>query len=85
MYVIKLQGQVFPESLKIVMNYRQCSENKLVKNISGLNSVDLKSFLSGYYSAISEVKLKEIMLFFDWPFEFLQKDIKPVKSSLNLK
>jgi len=81
----KITGEVFPESLKLVMNYRECSVNKLVKNIDGLTIYSLKRFLKGYFAAIPEEKLREIMDYFEWPFEFLHKDIKPVKSSFSFK
>lgn len=81
----KITGEIFPYSLQIVMNYRGCSKNKLIKNVDGLLFSDLKKFLKGYFAAIPEHKLRDIMEYFDWPYEFLYKDIQPVKSSLSFK
>lgn len=79
-----LYPTVNPFALKTVMGYRGFSQSKLCKEVEGLSQPNLSRFLKGHINSLSIDKLKEIMSFLYWPFDFLFKDIKPVKSSLQL-
>lgn len=81
---IMLHPTVKPFALQTVMGYRGFSQSKLCKEVSGLSQPNLSRFLKGYINSLSIEKLKEIMLYLDWPFDFLYKDIKPVKTSWDL-
>lgn len=70
---------VNPFALQTVMGYRDFSQSKLCKEIKGLSQPNLSKFLKGHVNSLSIEKLKEIMIFLDFPFNFLYKDIKPVK------
>lgn len=82
--VIKLQGKIKPSALKVAIGYRGISQTKLCKNVKGLSQSNLSKFLNGYYGCLSEEKLKQIMEYLEFPFEFLYKEFKPFKSSLRL-
>lgn len=73
MKIIKLTNDINPYALKVVMGYYGISQSELCKNIKGLSQPNLSKFLKGYFGVISENKLKEIMNYFDWPFDFLYK------------
>jgi len=77
--IIKLKSDINPIALKTAMGYRGITQSKLCKNIKGLSQPNLSKFLKGYYGCLSEDKLKDIMTFLNWPFEFLFKDIKEIK------
>lgn len=77
--IIKLKSDINPIALKTAMGYRGISQIKLCKNIRGLSQPNLSKFLKGYYGCLSEDKLKDIMTFLNWPFEFLSTDIKEIK------
>jgi len=77
-----LHPTINPYALQTVMGYRGYNQTKLCKNIKGLYQPNLSKFLKGCLGAVSISQLKEIMEFLDWPFDFLYKDIKPIKTSL---
>lgn len=77
--VIQLKSEIYPSSLELAMGYRGCSQTKLCKNIKGISQPNLSKFLKGYFGCISESKLKEIMDYLEFPFEFLYKELKPIK------
>ena len=79
--IVKLTVNIHPSSLKVVRGYRRISQTKLSKNIQGLSQPNLSKFLKGYHGCISEDKLKEIMKYLDFPFEFLYHDFPPLKTS----
>lgn len=79
MKTIMIHPTVKPFCLKTAMDYRGYSQSKLCKEIQGLSQLNLSKFLKGNISVLSIEKLKEIMVFLEFPFEFLYKDIKPVK------
>lgn len=79
-----LHPTVNPFALQTVMGYRGFSQSKLCKQIEGLSQPNLSRFLKGHINSLSIDKLKEIMNYLDWPFDFLYKDIKPVKTSWDL-
>lgn len=66
-------------SLVTAMGYRGVSQSKLCKNIKGLSQPNLSKFIKGNRNVLSNHKLKEIMIYLDFPFDFLYKDIKKVK------
>lgn len=68
----------------VVRQYRGYSQTQLCKSIKGLSQSNLSSFENGKRGVLSIDKIKEIMIFLDWPFEFLYKDIKPIKTSNDL-
>lgn len=71
--IIKLKSDINPEALKIAMGYRGITQSKLSKEIKGLSQSNISKFLKGYFGCISEDKLKEVMKYLDFPFEFLYK------------
>ena len=68
-----------PFALTTVRQYRGYTQSKLCKIINGLSQPNLSKFEKGCLGALSISKLQEIMEFFEWPFDFLYKDIKPIK------
>jgi hypothetical protein len=83
MSVFKLQSEIKPSALKVAMGYRGVSQSKLCKNINGLSQPNLSKFLKGYFGCISEAKLKEIMIYLNFPYEFLYHEFKEQKTSFN--
>ena len=79
--VIKMTSEIKPSALKVAMGYRGVSQTELRKNIKGLSQSNVSRFLKGYYGAISEMKLKEIMQYLNFPFEFLYNDFPPLQTS----
>jgi len=79
--VFYLKSEIKPSALKVAMGYRGVSQTKLCKSVGGLSQPNLSKFLKGYYGCISEYKLKDIMLFLNFPFEFLYKDFPPIQTS----
>lgn len=59
--------------LKMARGYRGYSQSELVKQIQGVSQSNLSKFEKGF-NTISDEKLKVIMQFLDWPFEWL--DVK---------
>lgn len=82
MTVIKLKKYPQPSALRVAMNYRGVSKKKLSSNIEGLSISNISNFLNGKIFSISEEKLKEIMIFLDFPFEFIYKEFKPLNTSI---
>lgn len=68
------KGMNRAKQLKMVREYRQYTQSDLSKNIEGLTQSSISKFEKGL-GDIKEEKLKEIMIFFNWPFEFLDKVI----------
>ena len=82
--VISLKTYVQPGALKVAMNYRGITRSKLAKSVGGISQASISNFLNGNIFSIPEEKLKEIMVFLNFPFEFLYKEFKPLKTSLDL-
>lgn len=80
--VISLKTYVQPSALKVAMNYRGITQSKLSKNVGGISQSSISKFLNGNIFSIPEHKLKEIMSFLDFPFDFLYKEFKPLKTSM---
>lgn len=72
MKVITLDQEFNPKALKLAMGCRGISQTKLCKNINGLSQSNLSKFLNGYIHVISKEKLQEIMIYLEWPFDFLR-------------
>lgn len=83
--LIKITNYMNPFALETAMGYRNISQTKLCKEIEGLSQPNLSKFLKGYFAVISEDKLKAIMQFLDFPFDFLYKDIKSIKFFYSLQ
>lgn len=81
MKVIQLSSNIKPNALKVAMGYRCITQTELCKNINGLSQPNLSRFLNGYYGCLSVEKLKIIMEFLNFPFEFIYQDFKPLKTS----
>lgn len=81
MKIIHLKSEIKPSALETAMGYRGVSSSKLCKEIKGLTQEDLAKFLKGSHGTIPENKLKEIMIFLEFPFGFLYKEFKPIKYS----
>jgi len=81
MDVIKLKSDIKPSALKVAMGYRGITQTELCKNINGLSQPNLSKFLKGYYGCLSDEKLKEIMEYLKFPFEFLYNDFPPLQTS----
>lgn len=86
MKIIKLENpnNIYPSALKVAMNYRGISKLILCRRIKNLERTDLDNFFKGYYASVSTEILKEIMVFLDFPFEFLYHDFKPLVTSKGL-
>lgn len=85
--VFKLESDhklIQSSALKVCMGYRGYNQSELSKKFKGLSQPALSRFLKGEINVISEEKLKDIMIFLDFPFQFLHKEFKPLKTSLNL-
>jgi transcriptional regulator with XRE-family HTH domain len=85
MEVIKLCSEIKPSALKVAMGYRGISQTELCKNINGLSQPNLSKFLKGYHGVLSEEKLKEIMTYLNFPFAFLYREFRELKTSASLK
>ena len=81
MNVIKLTSEIKPSALKVAMGYRGINQTKLCKEIKGLSQPNLSKFLNGYHACLSEEKLKIIMDFLNFPFDFLYNDFPPLQTS----
>lgn len=62
------------KQLKFVRGYRGYSQTELCKQIKGLSQSNLSKFEKGF-NTIKEDKLRIVMEFLNWPFEFLDKVI----------
>ena len=85
--VFKLESDyklVQPSALKIAMGYRGIRQTELCKNIKGLSQSNLSKFLKGNKNTISDVNLKKIMIFLGFPFDFIYKEFKPIKTSKSI-
>lgn len=79
MTIVQLETNIYPSSLKFAMDYRGISQTVLCRNVEGVSQPNLSKFLNGYYGCLSNDKLKEIMNYLNFPFEFLYSDVKQVK------
>lgn len=61
--------------LKLVREVRGYTQAGLCNKIEGLSQANLSRFEKGFTNYISEDKLKNIMMFLEWPYEFLNKTI----------
>ena len=71
--IIKLKSDINPDALKVAMGYRGITQSKLCKEVKGISQPNLSKFLNGYFGCLSEEKLKIIMEYLEFPFEFLYK------------
>ena len=74
MKVIKLKSNINTSALEFAMGYRGVTQSKLCKDIQGLSQPNLSKFLKGAFGCISECKLKEVMIYLNFPFEFIYKN-----------
>ncbi len=72
-------SNIYTDSLKFAMDYRGISQTVLCRNIEGVSQSNLSMFLNGYYGCLSKDKLKQIMNYLNFPFEFLYRQVKQVK------
>jgi transcriptional regulator with XRE-family HTH domain len=72
---------VNPYALTVARTYRGYSKNLLSKAIKGLSQYRLSKFENGSLGSLSIDELKQIMEYLEFPFEFLYKDIKPIKTT----
>lgn len=79
MGLIIMHPEINPYAFTTVRQYRGYSQSKLCKSIKGLSQSNLSDFEKGKRGKISIEKLKEIMKFLDWPFDFLYKEIESIK------
>lgn len=63
--------------LAFARQYRGYTQTELAKNIKGLSQANLSKFEKGL-KTISTDKVRDIMMFLDFPFDFLFKDVKQV-------
>ncbi len=84
MSVIMIHPTINRYAFTTVRQYRGYSQSQLCKSIKGLSQSNLSKFEKGERGVLSIDKIREIMTFLDWPFDFLYKDIKPVKTSWDL-
>lgn len=64
--------------LVFARKYRGYTQTELAKNIKGLSQANLSKFEKGF-KTISIDKVREIMTFLDFPFDFLFREVKQVK------
>lgn len=76
---LMIHPTVNPLALKTAMGYRGFTQSKLSKEVEGLSQPNLSKFLNGNIHYLSISVLKDIMCYLNFPFDFLYKDIKPVK------
>ncbi len=62
------------KQLKMAREYRGYNQSELANQIEGLSQANLSKFEKGFEGMISDEKLKVIMQFLDWPFDWL--DVK---------
>ena len=77
---IKLTPTYKARALKTAMCHRGVTQTELAKNIKGLSQSNLSKFLKGYFGVLSEQKIKSIMDYLNFPFEFIYIDY----SSMNI-
>lgn len=79
--IIKLKSDINPDALKLAMQYRGITQSKLCKEVKGISQPNLSKFLKGYFGCLSEEKLKLIMVYLNFPFDFIYKykEIKLLK------
>lgn len=75
MKTIHIKPEINPSQLVIARQYRGYSQTELCKHIKGLSQPNLSKFEKGYWGCISEEKLSEIMIFLNFPYEFLYRKI----------
>jgi len=68
-------------ALRTAMGYRGVTQTELAKNIKGLSQSNLSKFLKVYFGVLSEQKIKSIMDYLNFPFEFIYIDFKPIQTS----
>lgn len=61
------------KQLKLAREYRGYAQIQLADKISGLTHGQLSKFEKGFENTISDEKLREIMGFLNWPFEWLDR------------
>ena len=59
------------KQLKMAREYRGFNQSELANKIEGLSQANLSKFEKGFEGMISDEKLKVIMQFLDWPFDWL--------------
>lgn len=59
------------KQLVLARRYRQLSQSKLCEEINGLSQSNLSKFEKGFEGKISDSKLKEVMKYLNWPFDWL--------------
>lgn len=59
--------------IKFVRQYRGITQTGLCKKVKGLPQANLSKLEAGYINVVSDEKIKEIMIFFNWPLEFLDR------------
>lgn len=78
-FILKQYAQ--PSALRVAMKYRGITQAKLSNNVGGISQASISNFLNGKIFAIPEDKLKEIMLYLDFPYDFLYIEFKPLITS----
>ena len=71
-------------SLVVAMSIRCADSDEISNNVKGIKKTKLDRFCKGYNDSLTEIELRKIMKYLVFPFDFLLKDIKSVKTSLNL-
>ena len=62
------------KQLKMARQCRGYNQSELASKIKGLSQANLSKFEKGFEGVISDEKLKVIMQFLNWPFDWL--DVK---------
>lgn len=61
--------------MKFARNYRGYSQTKVAQNVENVSQSNLSRFEKGFENILSEDKVKDIMLYLDFPMKFLEKRI----------
>ena len=69
--IMNRQSRNRGKQLTFARSYRQLSQAKLCEEVKGLSQSNLSKFENGFNDKISDVKLKEIMEYLNFPFDWL--------------
>jgi len=72
------------KQLRFAREYRGLNQKDLCSKVHGLSQSNLSKFENGFEGMIGDDLLKEILMFLDFPFDFIDAVIPPVYSSWDL-
>lgn len=72
------------KQLRLAREYRGLNQKDLCSKVYGLSQSNLSKFENGFEGMIGDDLLKEILMFLDFPFDFIDAVIPPVYTSWDL-